>query len=352
MGLQATRSILFASVLLLSGCVGGESATPNDVQATDQAPPEASAATFDDETGAVQGTIINDEGLPVANVLVGVLETGLQTTTAQNGQYTFSNVLPGEYTVSAALLGFEAASKRVTVEAGAIAQANFQLVPVAIEQPYYVSVQELGNIQCSISWNPGAPLWAPDPSQPTNTSRGLLAPGWYTGLQACGVLDIVPGASSANPLPPTKFILQWENPAGTYELLAEMVWQSTQLTGRGLSFAYEHPDGVNDGSPTYEGAAGFSPLRDHVNNSELLEVNLFQGVDPREEDFPTQARGFSTANTTDANLPVPIPAVPVFGAPANQKADVGFALDQKFSIWQTSFVNQPMPENFSALADE
>lgn len=331
------------TLALFAGCVGTEP-TPGATPRSAEAPPEASAATFDEETGAVVGTVINDESLPMAGVLVGILETGAQTTSAQNGQYTFSNLLPGEYTVSATFLGYESASKRVSVEAGRIAPVNIQLLPVAVDEPYYISVQELGNIQCSVSWNPGAPLWVPDPGQPTNTSRGFLAPGWYTGLQACGVVGVPT-------LAPTKFILNWDNPAGTYELLAEMVWDSTQALGRGLSFAYEHPDGVNDGSPTYGGAGGYSPLRDHVNNSELLAVNLFQGVDPREEEFPTQARGFSTANTTDANLPVPIPAVPIFGAPGNQKADVGFALDQKFAIWQTSFIDMPMPEGFSALAD-
>ena len=340
----STIASTLIATMLLSGCVGGESASDPNVGPTSVAPPEASAATFDDETGAVQGTVINDEGLPIPGVLVGIIETSAQTTTAQTGEFTFSNVLPGEYTVSAALIGYDAASKRVTVEAGVVAQSNFQLQPIAIDAPHYVSLQEQGNIQCSVSWNPGAPIWVPNPSQPTNTSSGLLAPGWYTGLQACGVVGVPTLAA-------TKFILNWETPAGTYELLAEMVWESTQATGRGLSFNYEHPSGVNNGAPTYGAAGGFSPIRVHVNNSKLLEVNLFHEDDPREDDFTTQARGFSTANTTEANLPVPIPAVPIFGAPTTQKADVGFALDQGFAIWQTAFIDMPMPEGFSALAD-
>lgn len=332
------------ATLLLSGCVAGESTSSGGSEATD-APPAAEAATFDDDKGALRGTVINDEGLPVEGVLIGILELALQSSTAQNGEYSFSNLSPGEYTASAATLGYDSASKRVTIEAGAVAQVNFQLLPIAIDAPYHLSVQENGNIQCSLSWEPGAPLWVPNPSQPTNTSAGLLAPAWYVGLQACGVVGVPT-------FEPTKFILNWDNPPGTYELLAEMVWDSTQALGSGLSFAYEHPDGVNDGSPNYGITGGQSPLRDHVNHTQLLEVNTFHGESIEEDEFPTQARGFSNANTTNLALPVPIPAVPIFGAPQNQKADVGFVLDQRFVIWQTSFIDLPMPIGFSALADE
>src|SRR5687767_6276859 len=124
MQLRLSLAMLSLLTVLFAGCIAGESSSTDPVAST-QAAPEASAATFDDDTGAVQGTIINDEGLPLANVLVGILETNAQTLTAQNGGFTFSNVPPGEYTVSATILGYESTSKRVTIEAGAIAQANF-----------------------------------------------------------------------------------------------------------------------------------------------------------------------------------------------------------------------------------
>ncbi|HEX9815451.1 MAG TPA: carboxypeptidase-like regulatory domain-containing protein, partial [Candidatus Thermoplasmatota archaeon] len=191
--LQFRRSLVIVPLLLVafSGCVVGESATTD---------PPATAASLDEDKGAIQGTIINDEGLPIANVLVGILETNEQTMTAQSGEYTFSNVVPGAITVSATILGYESASKRVTVEAGAVAQANFQLLPISIEEPFYVSLQDVGNIQCSVTWFPGAPLGDPVTGFPGD-------PGWYTSLQACGALAVVPGANSVNPLPPSKFDL-------------------------------------------------------------------------------------------------------------------------------------------------
>ena len=328
--------------VLFAGCIAGESASTDAGPATEAAP-EASAATFDDDKGAVQGTIISDEGLPLGNVLVGILETNEQTFTAQTGEFTFSNVMPGEYTLSATLLGYETSSKRVTIESGAIAQANFQLLPISVEGPFYVSIQDVGNIQCSVTWFPGAPLGDPVTGFPGD-------PGWYTSLQACGVLGIVPGANSVNPLPPSKFDLTFPAPAGTQELLLEMIWQSTQATGSGLSFGAEDPSLVNEGE-NYGSAAGPSPLSIYADTVKVLNVTAQVGIDPAEDDFEIYTRTFSTANTTNLALPVPIPALPIYGAPANQKADVGLAFDQKFEIWMSAFVRMTKPEQFSALAD-
>ncbi len=327
-------------IIAFAGCIAGESAaTPPPATAA----PEASAATFDDDKGAIQGTVINDEGLPLANVLVGILETNDQTVTAQSGEYTFSNVVPGELTVSVSILGYESASKRVIVEAGMVAQANFQLVPVAVDMPFYVSLQDVGNIQCSITWFPGTPLGDPVTGFPGD-------PGWYTSLQACGVLGIVPALNQYNPLPPSKFEITFPVTAGTQEILLEEIWQSTQATGSGLSFGGEDPTLVNEGE-NYGGAAGPSPLVIYADTQKVLNVTAQVGVDPMEDDFEIYTRTFSTANTTNLALPASIPAIPVWGAPQNQKADVGLAFDQKFEIWLTAFVRMEKPDQFSALAD-
>lgn len=319
---------------MVSGCIGGESAS---------ASPEASAATFADHNGALQGTVINDEGLPLADALVGIFETNEQTSTTRSGEYTFNNVAPGELTVSVSILGYEAATKRVLVEPGAAAQANFQLVPVAVDLPFYVSLQDVGNIQCSVSWFPGAPLGDPVTGFPGD-------PGWYTSLQACGVLDLVPLVNQYNPLPPSKFELWFPVSAGTEELLLELTWQSTQVTGSGLSLYAEDPSLINEGEP-YGIEAGTSPVVIYADQQKVLNVTAQVGVDPAEDDFEIATRTFSTANTTNLDLPVPIPALPIWGAPGDQKADVGLAFDQRFEVWFTAFVRMTKPNDFSALAD-
>lgn len=330
LNLRANAIIVLLSTALFAGCVAEPAAKPDDT-------PQATAAEVDESTGALVGTVINEEGLPLSGVNIGLIETGDATTSDDAGQYTINGIEPGEYSVQAAMVGFEPGLKRVTIAIGEIAQANFQLTVIAVDVPHHVSDQQLGNIQCSVTIFPGFPM------------SGVVAgsDGWYSSLQACGLLE---DAQAANPLPPSKFDLQFPMPAGTQEFVVEQVWQSTQAAGNGLSIGAEDPDAVNDGED-YGSATGPSPLYLYVPNQKLLNVTGAQGIDPAEDDFIVQTRTFSTANTTNMDLPAEIPEIPVFGAPNNQKLDAGLAFDQRFEVWITAFVGMERPAGFSALPD-
>lgn len=327
--LRPSLVVVLLSTAMLAGCVA-DAPKP-------QEEPQATAAEVNDTTGALVGTIINEEGLPIEGATIGLIETGITTTSDSAGEYTLNGIEPGEYSVQAAIVGFEPGVKRITVIAGEISQANFQLTVIAIDVPHYVSDQQFGNIQCSVTIFPGFPM------------SGMVAgsDGWYSSLQACGLLE---DAQAANPLPPSKFDLQFPAPAGTQEFVIEQVWQSTQAAGNGLSVGAEDPGAVNDGED-YGSATGMSPLYLYVPNQKLLNVTVAQGIDAADDDFVVQTRTFSTANTTNQGLPVPIPAIPVFGAPNNQKLDAGLAFDQRFEVWMTAFVGMDRPAGFSALPD-
>jgi hypothetical protein len=335
LNLRLSFVALLLTTSLFAGCIAADEPAP--AKGSDVAPPTASAANFDETTGALKGTVIDEEGLPVVGVTVGLIETGLSTLTAETGEFSISNIAPGEYTVQASMLSYEPAVKRVMIEVGTVAQANFQLVVIPIDSPYYFSDQEQGNIQCSVTLFPGFPM----------VSAVAGSDGWYSSLQACGLLE---DAQSVNPLPPSDYDLQFPVPAGTQEFVVEQIWQSTQAAGSGLSIGAEDPDAVNDGED-YGDVSGQSPLYLYVPKEKVLNVTTAQGIDPMEDDFIVQTRTFSTANTTNQDMPVPIPEVPVFGAPTNQKLDAGLALDQKFEVWVTSFVRMDRPASFSALTD-
>lgn len=322
--------LVLLSTAMLAGCVSDAPEAKEEV-------PQATAAQVDESNGALVGTIINEEGLPVSGAAIGLIETGVTTSSDDSGQYTMNGIEPGEYSVQAALVGFEPGVKRVTIIAGEISQANFQLSAIAVDIPHYVSDQQFGNIQCSVTIFPGFPM------------SGIVAgsDGWYSSLQACGLLE---DAQAANPLPPSKFDLRFPVPAGTHEFVVEQVWQSTQAAGNGLSIGAEDPGAVNDGE-SYGSATGLSPLYLYVGNEKLLNVTGAQGIDPAEDDFIVQTRTFSTANTTNQDLPADIPEIPVFGAPNNQKIDAGLAFDQRFEVWITAFVGMERPDGFSALPD-
>lgn len=331
--MRAATTLLIMTSVLFAGCVGSESTAPPPSSVA----PSASAAEFSEDTGAIEGLVLTDESLPAEEATVGIIETGELTITALDGRFSFSNLAPGKYSVSVAALGYEATAKVVTVEPGVVTNANFVLVPVPIDEPYHETVMKVGTLSCSITMLPGWPLWIPDPSQPTNTSRGLLAPNWYTGLQACGVID-------------DRFIQQFNVSAGVEELLLEVRWDSTQVLGSGLSIAWEHPNGVNDGSPVFESPSGQSPLRAFANHTKVLEVANHQEIDPLEDDWQTQTRVFSAANTTEFYAPITFPPIPPWGQPSN-KFDVGFAFEQRTEQFQTNFYGMVMPADFSAMAD-
>ena len=83
-----------------------------------QSPAPAAAAT--QNAGTVQGTIKDNSGAPVANAKVTLSGPSSQsTTTDANGAFSFANVTPGVYTLTAVKAGYQTASEAdLTVLAG------------------------------------------------------------------------------------------------------------------------------------------------------------------------------------------------------------------------------------------
>jgi len=68
-------------------------------------------------TGDISGTLTNEEGTPLANVIVE-LSSGMTTSTNAFGQYTFSNITAGSYTINVEQEGFEPLTMDVKVVGG------------------------------------------------------------------------------------------------------------------------------------------------------------------------------------------------------------------------------------------
>ncbi|WP_226005885.1 carboxypeptidase regulatory-like domain-containing protein [Natrinema salinisoli] len=83
--------------------------------------------TLEEATGAVEGTVTDADGEPVADATV---TAGDETvTTDENGTYALE-LEPGEYTLAVSVEGYEDASQNVTVDADAITTADVTLEPV------------------------------------------------------------------------------------------------------------------------------------------------------------------------------------------------------------------------------
>jgi Ca-activated chloride channel family protein len=78
--------------------------------------------------GAIQGTVKDQDGGPLAGAAVVVEGTALRTTTDRRGGYLISNIPPGRVTVVAQLVGYGQARQVVTVPDGRVVTVDFSLV--------------------------------------------------------------------------------------------------------------------------------------------------------------------------------------------------------------------------------
>ncbi|MBI2078409.1 MAG: carboxypeptidase regulatory-like domain-containing protein [Euryarchaeota archaeon] len=159
------RGVLGVGLVLLSlvvaGCSGGS--LGSTAVSSDPAPPPTVTA----EKGSISGSVTDEELQPIAGADVGLSKGADRVTkTDASGKFTFNELDPGAYAVFVQKLGFESASKGVTVVAGEVADATFSLVGVEVIEPRHESVSKNGRIGCSYYTPvPLSGFWSYCPSQ-------------------------------------------------------------------------------------------------------------------------------------------------------------------------------------------
>ena len=87
----------------------------------------ASLNSFAQSSGKISGKVSLVDGQPFGSASVSLLETKKTTLTDANGNYTFSNLVDGSYTVRIQVLGAAQKDLQVTVSSGQSVIANYQL---------------------------------------------------------------------------------------------------------------------------------------------------------------------------------------------------------------------------------
>jgi len=154
------RSLAAVALLtLLAGCSSKahvEGAMPG-ANASALGPDEGDADRF----GRLNGTVTNDELLPVAAARVDVLGPDKHATTDLDGYYEIAGLLPGKYTVEVILGQNDPVQREALVEAGATATVDFQvtLQRALVEEPYHVTTIVNGHMGCNVAGEacPGYP---------------------------------------------------------------------------------------------------------------------------------------------------------------------------------------------------
>jgi hypothetical protein len=311
-------------LLAFSGCVSDDDGEDlGDGTGNEPAGP----AQFTEDTGAIEGSIIDDQALPVAGVEVVIQELERSTRTDESGRFVFNNVEPGAYTILFSKLGFEAKGQTVNVAAGQATAVEVMLDPIAVDTPYHQTIIQEGRVGCGVRFYPGAPL------------VGVGDPGWYTGVAVCGVYPVFPD----------QFLLTWDLPATATEINVDMEWQSNQALGRGLSVVLEHNGHANDADYTFGGDVGESPLMVYADTDKMLAVENTSGISCFDDGCPLYSRVFASANTTNLDWPTEPPTVPVFGQMHKRLLDAGIVQDQPFTQYLTHFHLMTKPDGFTAL---
>ena len=83
-----------------------------------------------DGSGVITGSIVTEEGDPAAYVSLNLQEVGQKTRTNSDGQYEFTTLSSGKYTVSASLIGYKTMHKMVKLNTGDKLKIDFVLTPV------------------------------------------------------------------------------------------------------------------------------------------------------------------------------------------------------------------------------
>lgn len=138
--------------LLLAGCAGnGDDGTA----AGDPAP----------DFGTIQGTVLDEEELPVSGAAVGVRsgEATRSTTTAEDGTFSFSGLEPGDWQLSVQAAFFEDVTQTVQVQAAAVEEVAIRLERVATETKDELFVEQtiengFINLAYSFPWTSGQTL--------------------------------------------------------------------------------------------------------------------------------------------------------------------------------------------------
>jgi len=100
---------------------------------------------FAQTTGKISGKVLLVDGQPYASAAVTILETRKTTLTDEQGNYSFSNIDAGSYTVRIQLLGFPQKDIKVTVTAGQTATADYRLDKENVQALQEVTVAGVTN---------------------------------------------------------------------------------------------------------------------------------------------------------------------------------------------------------------
>lgn len=287
---------LLLSMAVLAGCADGGGEAPGEEETLVDEELEAT-----DETGVIRGVVVDPTVTPVPDASVEIRSSGIETTTAEDGSFGFSDLEPGAYFLDVSKVGFDPVQASATVVAG-------------VDRPPVVKIQ--------ISKNESA-----EPFHQTTEWSGHLR---------CGAAAVVTAF-------PCSIVRGTEDALGDYGthvmefdrlptfIQSELVWDNTQPLGESLLYNYAHC--CNNANIAENGTAmGPSPLAVNAHEAEMVDGDIL------EDGLEIRVFGAGFEPTPELLSPVG-----PFG--------VGVQVEQSLSAFTTQFFNFLPPEGWMFVED-
>ncbi|HEX9816103.1 MAG TPA: carboxypeptidase-like regulatory domain-containing protein, partial [Candidatus Thermoplasmatota archaeon] len=126
------RSGLVLLVFLAAAFSGCAKAKAVHVDPDPYAQPEG----FDDNTGSVVGTVVDEEFVPLKDAIVGFIDPYQAAKTDEAGRFEIGLVLPAQRNFYVIHLGHQSAGKRIEIKAREATEVLFVLKVLPIEVPW------------------------------------------------------------------------------------------------------------------------------------------------------------------------------------------------------------------------
>ena len=248
------RSVALVALLLsavLAGCADGADPTSTANDLVDEG--EFANLQATSQTGVIRGVVVDEAIRPIAGATVSLPVGGLNrnTTTSDAGAFGFDGLEAGTYFLTVSKPGFKGVQQSTEVVAGDSQPPLLKVLLVMdpTTTPYFQVVTWTGYLECSLR---------------------IGVPGTTgVGVNACN--DV--GNQDVNyPLAPLDSVPDL--------LQAELIWDSTQTLGSGLSFVVGPPSCIDI---KYARADGPSALVIRMNSTLIVEAsedNTDEGFDP------------------------------------------------------------------------